>query len=908
MTPIFDAEGYANEGPSCTATGTCCPDPFFSQFPYWHCGAQSIKIETDIPFNKMMDQVGATADKLRRRDWDATGERFGVVWVRRPVEILQGGGVRVKKLIKQDLGLTQTTQFDYGVGEMAQYPDSVMSRAFASRFATGAMTDVFGADPADVPGLDPRFHDLPPMSRVDGIGDEDLDLLPGANITYPEVTARNLVEENGQMKEANGKTIYRFLGPERKGGLQLHIEPFQDASGAPSKLTVEYLDAGGNPVFIRKILQARNNGDQNYYEDFQPTLLNRRVTDIRTLRFSYGSPAQTVSLPFNSQGKDKAEYRLTGSYTTGTLTLSQIEPPILSDFEFPAILVKRDDARVLTYDDYTSRLGMATTTTYLRNSGTSSNPEYLLVKKDSTVYKHAAPSIDNRFLTTATADKLGTAKESWQYVRVRHCDPQGTSTTLPACKDSEKDSKWKSFHSVDFDGTEKEYRHIVHPTFPTDTWTFTGFNGSRQEASSGQSDFLITHIGSHLFNAVTGQPTLTVTYAGGSPTDPSKVTRMTPAFQVDPTASVSTLPNTMFGLNMLDQNFREDAFTFDTATTSTNKPDGTPINFDLVNLGGTDADNGGDLASRLTSVKITPLSQTLLTYPTSAGRPNPILSLGNFTSKFDNVSEAFRTRQNTALVAVQPDLNLWNGVRIAMVNALRKPLQMEDVYDRATANRFDHEGFRQIGLFANAKYAETAVLVPEEMDICSDLGPKTDKWFVMNQSECGSLETGYIDFPYNINLQHTLDVEKNGRYSVEWQAHVAGSRVIRVALVADDGRIGAEEQITLTRGLSRYSTVLDVSSGFGSSIPAAGECKLVFQGLSGPQQGQVRINYLRAYPEKAQAVTYTYDSRGNMVQKVDETSLSTYYEYDLFGKLIAIKNDDGQIISEGHKELVNASN
>ncbi len=65
------------------------------------------------------------------------------------------------------------------------------------------------------------------------------------------------------------------------------------------------------------------------------------------------------------------------------------------------------------------------------------------------------------------------------------------------------------------------------------------------------------------------------------------------------------------------------------------------------------------------------------------------------------------------------------------------------------------------------------------------------------------------------------------------------------------------------------------------------------------------LNYLRIYPDNAEAKTFIYDNYGNMIQSVAEDNTSTFYEYDSFGKLIQTRNDDGVSFKSHHREFTN---
>lgn len=58
----------------------------------------------------------------------------------------------------------------------------------------------------------------------------------------------------------------------------------------------------------------------------------------------------------------------------------------------------------------------------------------------------------------------------------------------------------------------------------------------------------------------------------------------------------------------------------------------------------------------------------------------------------------------------------------------------------------------------------------------------------------------------------------------------------------------------------------------------------------------VPIDELRIYPADAQVTTYTYDMINGMTSMTDPNNLTTYYEYDSFGRLKHIKDSDGNIL------------
>jgi YD repeat-containing protein len=88
----------------------------------------------------------------------------------------------------------------------------------------------------------------------------------------------------------------------------------------------------------------------------------------------------------------------------------------------------------------------------------------------------------------------------------------------------------------------------------------------------------------------------------------------------------------------------------------------------------------------------------------------------------------------------------------------------------------------------------------------------------------------------------------------------------------------------------------------GEALVTKGDWTLYKNTLTGISSvvisGNSIIDELRLYPATAQMTTYTYEPLVGMTSQCDANNRITYYEYDSFGRLILIKDQDGNILKK----------
>lgn len=94
-----------------------------------------------------------------------------------------------------------------------------------------------------------------------------------------------------------------------------------------------------------------------------------------------------------------------------------------------------------------------------------------------------------------------------------------------------------------------------------------------------------------------------------------------------------------------------------------------------------------------------------------------------------------------------------------------------------------------------------------------------------------------------------------------------------------------------------------VSSGAVASENGWTQYRRVFTGATSvsigyPNSGSILIDEVRLYPQGAEMTTYTYDPLVGMTGQCDPSGKRLRYEYDGFGRLVAIRDQEGNVVED----------
>lgn len=836
-------------------------------------------LDRSMPY--MDAALQSAADKINSSQKWTVKSKQGSFWVKNSLSEMKGGDLRVKRLVRHDLGRTVTTEYAYEPGEMAQLPDSSYNTVIGNRFYSSKVSFA-------LPDMD-----LSPKSRIVGFGDNDLFYVPGPNITYPKVTVRNF-----GTGISNGRTEYEYVTPET--GIPANfideetrssLLPFLRVSTRifvwggyendktykerPFLVTFTLLDANKHTLAEpRKMMVVRDgvtsftfydanirnarylaatsrySMDSSLSVQYDTLALNASLSDFNDMDVSVIWFLGTYTLTYNKKGmkdeiSDDQNFVLHKSWLR-----SQKEgyyPIIYKAVEYgqDSITLQEMDANSgieederdvadfessVVYHDFTAFLGLNTRIAFYRGGNSA-----LLVKLDSSIYSTRVPDVAQGIAEgteNVVKNKLGHQVERWNYERVLKC--RGGEN------DENCEKQYTALYDKDSRKDSKSFAYIRYPAFLVSSASYTGHDN---QPSSHVGLWGKSVLENHAFDPLTGLPTVTLskTPASGE-NEMRKLTLKRPHYSV--TDGDTSLANSMFRRNMLTQNFLE-------ALYSGRVSSGAPWSSIQDN-------------DSLRSFSISPYRQLPDSiYP---GKKRPYLGWGNFKSRrepkdilggTDLLSAVSQFQSmDPASGQVSAPVEDYEGERIDLVDEHFRVRESRDGFGRVSSTHYSYGGQYETGLFYPASLSEVASLVPHGDTVAF--------------SNCGINSVGY-------EVTDAMLLRFNGLTYITCHAEPSPGRT----LVAE---------YTLRKSGRPWKTVRDTVSEYPYTLTL---------------YGGYLLSYLRIYPADAQSRTFVYDRYGNMVRSVSEDNLSTYYEYDPFGHLVQVRDDDGNSFKAFHREYRN---
>lgn len=891
----------------------------------------------DKPYDKLYAGLQLAADKINDfQNWDVLFVN-GTMWAKREYPSIKGGDLRVKSLIRYDIDRTAKTEYEYEPGEMSQLPDSAYNTVLGNRFNANlisyAMPDV----------------DLKPKSRIVGFDDGDLLYVPGATVMYPKVTVKNSDEKNNVV---NGKTEYEYITPEKgipeeyvdfetKDSLKqfIHVnvnlmawnDKFEygmllwfEKKEPPKPFVMSFDFIDNNGQFVGETMNIMLSPEQ----PTSFTLYHDNIKNIRKINVSYKQIINGNEIIKNLGDVDVGylndfnDIALTISYINGNLNVHKnwqrsqekgYYPILYKKILYDKKSIKIDKVqnncigllpkfcndkysdlidiffeKQITYHDFTSFIGMNKKISYYRGN----DDKAMLLKADSNIYLTKVPDILEGIAEgNKVESKIGKQVELWKSKRELQC--------LDDNADCKKSQKFLSVYDsnevnlVDKNGNQLNqkktyfqdsvlFKYIRYPVFQIASVTSNGFDNQEKQfdvsSSSGmvsssscdmrcernQKRRHLTVTENHKYDPVTSTPTATVAKIPAlNGKELRKLTVKLPHHAVLENASsggksTTALAKHLFRKNMLSQNFADfvyyDSIPVDSSTPWNNLEKVTYLkSFSMNPL------NKFNVAGTCSNANQTGSIQCpYIEWGTFTTRSNPVQILGG-NGASDDAPYIF--------VSQYQDINLGNpsvnwpnkqdfsGSHILQVDKYFRPVEVEDELNRVLSSHYTDDGLHQTGLFFPATLDKTASLLPYGNGISA------------------------VNVQQSVKDAFRVDADRGGMVAKSSITLTCNKFVCDTTLVAEY-RMRKHGQKWVTERKRVNDLHLTLSSG-------------------------EILNYIRIYPENAEAKSYVYDRYGNIIQIIAEDNSSTFYEYNPFGRLIQTRNDDGVSFKSHHREFRN---
>lgn len=914
-----------------------------------HVGKEVRMLVLDKYYDMIKGGVQKAADKISDKNKWKHIYITGNMWAKRSYQAMKGGDLRVKSLVRYDIDRVAKTEYEYEPGEMAQLPDS----AYTTVMGNGFNTDQYSFALPDV--------NVWPKSRIVGFEDNDLLYVPGSNVMYPKVTVKNS-DDKGTV--SNGKNVYEYITPEKGVPAEFIdpdtrsvLRPFihvnvnyitwggddnnKDYMTRPSVLTFEFFDKNNNQIgkSMNILLQQNHTTSFKFYDD--------NVKDFYTMKVSYPyvvngvqqTPEEVGTLSagrYDEQGNfviekmddfnevmltvahinkkwhaypgwirshEKGHYPILYKQVTYNRSKELIELKKVSDKEdaLEAQKVYPDFEESIVYHDFTAFLGMNTKTSIYRGN----DDKAILLKVDSNVYSTRVPDVLSGIAEgTDIAKKVGHQVEHWKSERELQCayDSGEENKNVSDCKreywslgalnpikaTSLKNPNDEKSQNIYYYKDQVSFGYKRYPVFQIKSIVSNGFDNQEKQFDEISSSS-ISSIGSsssscdercvrnkqrmhwtimenHKYDPVTSNPTATLArIPAKNGEELRKLTVKLPhhAVMKSENGGETDLSRRLFKKNMLSQNFAEFVYFDSNPVSSSASWDDLekieylksfsvkPLNRYTGNLEYTDA------SGKKTPVEISKYPYIEWGSFTTKKEPNNIITNANNPSTNDPYVYVARF-QDVALGTSSekwPSKEEFDGNYVLQIDQYFRPIETKDVLGRRLSSHYSDDGLRQTGLFFPTERSNTASIVPAGDEITE------------------------VNLKKSIKKDLTVDFSKGGM--------VAQSSITLTSSTFNcSGELVAEYRVK--KSGKKWQTVRESINDLNLTL----------------SNGDI-LNYLRVYPENAEAKTYLYDRYGNMIQFVGEDNVSTYFEYNPLGQLIQTRNDDGVSFKSHHKEFTN---
>ena len=417
------------------------------------------------------------------------------------------------------------------------------------------------------------------------------------------------------------------------------------------------------------------------------------------------------------------------------------------------------------------------------------------------------------------------------------------SERILKCKSGDDDDDCEKQYIELYDkDSRKDTRHFSYIRYPAFQIRSVTYIGHDNQPSSHGSLWGKSMLENYLYDPATGLPTATLARTPASnDKEMRKLTRKIAHYAI---RGDSLLADSMFHRNMLVQEFLNVLYSGTVSATS--------------------AWNSIAINDSMRSFSLTPFR--LLTDSLYSGKRQPIVAWGNFKSRKepkdilgDSTVLAVLSRYQNADSVLNHDssaIALFEGAKIDLVDRHFRVRESHDDFRRVTSSHYSYDGAFQTGLFFPADLSDVASIVPNGDSIA--------------MTNCGLNSIGY-------NVTENALIRFDGITYIQ-----CGNTAV------------TEKTYIAEYAMRKSGRPWEVVHDTVRSMPF--ELTLY---------GGYLLSYLRVYPINGVAKTFIYDRYGNLKRIVSEENISTYYEYDPFGHLVQIRDDDGNSFKVHHREYRN---